>query len=99
MTQGKAIWNLSDPSQWEVPFGVIPDGQYHVYYVPLFPFKLEAPILQLNLTQMRLNPIFNASIGQTVDIDWIRVIRGKPALRIVVVLSFSICFGNLSPDD
>ena len=74
--QGEAVWNLTDPTEWEVQFDVIPDGQYHVYYVPLFPFKLTSPEVQLNLTQMRLNPVWGASNGQAVKIDWIRVVRG-----------------------
>ncbi len=74
--QGEAVWDLTDTTQWEVPFGVIPDGQYHVYYVPLFPFKLPTPRLMLNLTQMRLNPVFNATNGQAIKIDFIRVVRG-----------------------
>lgn len=78
--KGEAVWNLTDPTQWEVPFGVIPDGQYHVYYVPLFPFKLPTPQLQLNLTQMRLNPVFNATNGQALKIDFIRVVRGMRAI-------------------
>jgi hypothetical protein len=76
--QGEAVWNLTDPSQWEVQFDVVPDGQYHVYYVALFPFNLTSPELQLNLTQMRLNPVWGASNGQAVKIDWIRVVRGIP---------------------
>lgn len=47
-----------------------------MYYVPLFPFKLTSPELQLNLTQMRLNPVFNASNGQALKVDWIRVVKG-----------------------
>ena len=61
---------------WQVNFGVIPDGQYHVYYVPLFPFKLTAPALQLNLTQMRVRPVLFGQSGQGAKIDWIRVVRG-----------------------
>ena len=67
---------------WEVTFGVIPDGQYHVYYVPLFPFKLTTPALQLNLTQMRVNPVKAAMSGQSIKIDWIRVVRGEPFLSV-----------------
>jgi hypothetical protein len=85
VVQGMAVWNISTPSwsnlsvnnQWEVEFGVIPDGQYHVYYVPLFPFKLPTPAVQLNLTQMRLRPLKFGLQGQAVKIDWIRVVRGQ----------------------
>ncbi len=76
-TQGRAVWNLTTAAQqWEVEFGVIPDGQYHVYYVPLYPFKYPIPALQYNLTQMRIRPVKFGLSGQAVKIDWIRVVRG-----------------------
>ncbi len=79
--QGRAVWNLTDPTQWEVQFGLIPDGQYHVYYVPLYPFKLTQPAPQRNITQMRLRPVKQAAVGQVVKVDWIRMVRGTLAWR------------------
>jgi hypothetical protein len=87
------VWNVSANSsvEWEVPFGIVADGQWHVYYVPLFPFKLPTPSVQRNLTQMRLNPVKDALFGQVIKIDWIRVVRGELSLRVCVCAAVRVC--------
>lgn len=81
--KGRAVWNLTTAAQqWEVEFGVIPDGQYHVYYVPLYPFKYPIPAMQYNLTQMRIRPVKFGLSGQAVKIDWIRVVRAPTILMV-----------------
>lgn len=94
---GDPDWT-EDVSTWlELEFDVIPDGQYHTYYIPLYDFRNPTPVLQDYITQLRLHPVNSLAslneklplvteaprLGQVVHVDFIRIAK-QPTIESVL---------------
>ena len=80
-------------------FDIIGDGLFHTYYVPLYSFREPIPVVQHQITQLRLEPALQAALGQSLAIDFIRIAEGtcgplgRAALigRTLTVVSTACC--------
>lgn len=57
-------------------FDIIGDGLFHTYYVPLYGFREPIPVVQHQITQLRLEPALQAALGQSLAIDFVRIVEG-----------------------
>ena len=79
---GDAVWDENVGDFLSLDFDIIGDGFFHTYYVPMYDFREPIPVVQHQITQLRLYPALNAALGQSVAIDFIRVVEAPTIFAV-----------------